>query len=240
MLTPRVLIRSRFDFAQITVVVSGEPWSSTPEYDALVEAEWRRVRSSSRTRLWDGTHYRVRNAGELAGRSTPGTLELGTVRYRYIATYPLLSTPHAALGLGALNHLSTGALIRTSDGLYLFGVRARNGATELIGGGVQRDELQVASGADIEGNLFKEIHEEAGLDREEFAEMRGIGVVQAESSNIIFVGHGQLRLSRAEAERRFAQRTEDEMAEVVFVPEGELSGSLGGLPGYRRLVAELL
>jgi hypothetical protein len=57
---------------------------------------------------------------------------------------------------------------------------------------------------------------------------------------VIIVGHAQARLSESETTAWFAQRTEDEIAEPVFVPERGLEDFLCEMSDYRRLIPELL
>ena len=242
MFTPEILLRSSFPIAGISVQVCAAEWTPTDEYDALVHEEWERMRAGAKHPLWDGTYYRVLNAAELKNdaASWPGTMLLGTIRYRYIATLPALWEQHERCGLEPLEHLSIGALIRTRDGHYLFGKRAQDGSIDLIGGGAQSDEMVVRSGADLEENLYKEIREEVGIGRADIHALEGIGIVRSATSNVILVGHAQTVLSSADAEMRFAARTDAEMAEPVFIAEDGLHGFLRALGNYRTLVAELL
>ena len=240
MFTPRILARASFTIADIGIELCAHEWQPTPAYAALVDAEWNRMVARAAHPLWDGLYYRVLNLDELQKGAAPATLRLGTIRYRYIATFPALHEPHARLHLDPLNHLSIGALIRTSDGFYLFGRRARNGATDIIGGGVQSDELAVSTGSDLERNLYKEVREEVGIVKEDIGALSGIGILYAGTSNVIVVAHAATSLSRSAAEARFQQRTEPEMAAPVFVGESNLRAMLAGMTDYRKLILELL
>ncbi|HKF49018.1 MAG TPA: NUDIX hydrolase [Terracidiphilus sp.] len=242
MFASQILLRARFSIAEIGVRVCADQWTPTDEYEELVRVEWERMRTGVTHPLWDGTYYRVLNAAELkdSAASRPGTMRLGTVRYRYIATLPALWEQHTRCGLEPLEHLSIGALIRTRDGYYLFGRRAQDGSIDMIGGGVQSDEMVVGSGGDLEENLYKEIREEVGIGRADIHALEGIGMVRSATSNMILVGHARTVLSKADAEARFAARTDPEMAEPEFVAEDELSEFLRASGDYRRLVAELL
>lgn len=235
MFPPSIVLNTRFSIADLRVESCEQAWTAPPAYDALVDREWQALRRE-RASLWDGVYDRVLDLAKLAA----GVLCLGTIRYRYIATYPALAAEHARLGLEPLHHLSIGALIRTRDGAYLFGRRTRNGAIELIGGGVQRDQLAVTSGADLESNLLKEMREEVGLRAGDTEAMEGIGIVTASTSNILVMARARCRLAQAEAVERFAERTEDEMAAPVFVPAAELHNLLGTMDDYRPLLVHLL
>lgn len=242
MFTPEILLRASFPIAEVRVRVCADEWAATENYDALVWAEWERMRTGAKHPLWDGTYYRVLNAAELkdGGASWPGTIRLGTIRCRYIATLPALWEQHARFGLEALEHLSIAALIRTRDGYYVFGKRAQDGSVDLIGGGVQLDEMAVSSGADLEENLYKEVREEVGIGHDEIERLMGIGIVRSSASNVLIIGHARLRLSKAESELRFMDRTDPEMAEPVFVAERELRGFLRLMGDYRARLPDLL
>jgi len=235
MYTPYILRRPPLPLREIHIELCNDPWATNAEYDELVQSVWAKMRQERP--LWDGDYYRVLDPTELSGGAT---VRLGMIPYRYIATYPRLHEQHMQHALSALYHLSTGALIRTSDGFYVFGKRTRNGIVDLLGGGVQPEELAVACGADLEENLYKEILEEAGLRRSDVEEFSGIGVVVAATSNVILMALVHLKITSNEVETRFSGRTEDEMAELVFVPESEIQRYLDGMTDYRKLLPTLL
>lgn len=238
MFLPRVISHTAFDIGKSNVSVCPNEWTAPEAYDALVGPAWEDLVKASR--VWDGTYYRVLNADALRDGIGPVALRLGTIRYRYVATYPMLHQHHALDQLEPLYHLSTIALIRTRDGYYLFGKRSRNGEIDLIGGGVQSDELVITSGADLERNLLKEIREEVGIAGKQMERLTGIGILLSSTSNVLIVGHADATLTREEAIATFALRTEEEMAEPVFVPEDELCRALRSMRDYRRLIPELM
>lgn len=240
MFLPRILSKNTFDIRGLGVEVCPHEWTVPSAYEILVQETWKDLLARSRHPIWDGTYYRLLNPAGLEWGEDAITLRLGTIRYRYIATYPMLHQHHAIHQLGPLHHVSTIALICTGDGYYLFGRRMRNGEIDLIGGGVQRDELAIANGADLERNLLKEIQEETGISGTEIRQLTGIGILLSENSNVLIVGHAKAGLTRAEATARFALRTEDEMFELVFIPENGLRSALREMSDYRRLIPELM
>ena len=153
MFTPRVLSRRSFPISNLCIEHRDSAWRSTLEYDELVQLEWNNILRRAKTRVWDGVYYRVLNPDALAQENQPSPILLGTVAYRYVATFPSLSHEHSRLALDPFSHLSTVALIRTADDLYVFGVRKQNGVVDLIGGGAQRDEVEIQTGTDLERNL---------------------------------------------------------------------------------------
>jgi 8-oxo-dGTP pyrophosphatase MutT (NUDIX family) len=243
MFTPRILRKGPFGLSDIGVEIAEETWRAPPQFDERVADNWKalvRAADAEGHRLWDGTHYRVANLEALESGAGAPALRLGLVSFRYIATYRALHEAHRASGLAPTHHLSIAALISTCDGHYLFGKRKRNGAIDLIGGGVQPSELVVSRGADLERTLFKEVEEEVGLLSGDFEETTGIGIVMSSTSNVLIIAHAPARLAMNEVQAAFACREEDEMAEPVFVSEPELPRYLRAMTDYRVLVADLL
>jgi 8-oxo-dGTP pyrophosphatase MutT (NUDIX family) len=235
MYTPHILCWPPLPLHEIHIEVSGDVWTASTEYDALVESVWAKMRVDQP--LWDGNYYRVMDPTEL---TDDARVRLGIIAYRYIATFRTLHEQHMRYGLKALYHLSTSALVRTSDGFYVFGKRAQNGMADLLGGGVQPEELAVACGADLEENLYKELLEEAGLSRSDVEQLTGMGVIISGTSNVILMALAHLNIGCGEVEARFSSRTEDEMAELEFVPEVELQRYLDNMADYRKLISNLL
>lgn len=236
MFRPRILSKNHFTIAGLRVEVCSNEWSAPPAYQVLVDAAWKTLLAHTAQPLWDGTYYRVLAELDLDREM----IRLGTIRYRYIATFPALHQYHTDHRLDPLLHLSTIALIRTNDRYYLFGRRTRNGEIDLIGGGVQRDELEIATGADLERNLLKEIHEEVGIGGDNLERLTGIGILLSGTSNVLIIGHANADLNRSEAVARFAERSEEEMSEPVFVAENDLCSALRSMNDYRPLIPELI
>jgi len=243
MYTPRILLNHQFSLSDTTVRILDHVWSADAEYERMAETAWRvKLQNAEQDAqpLWDGTYYRVSNTSDIIGPMGVPKLELGTIQYRYISTFRRLHEEHERRRLEPLHHLSTAALIRTNDSHYVFGRRTRGGAIDLIGGGVQRDEMEISCGADIGQNLYKEIREEVGIQYTDTLRMNGMGVLMSSTSNILVIAHIDLRLSRVEVADRFANREEHEMAEPVIVPESNLRGFLHRLTDYRMLIPDLL
>jgi 8-oxo-dGTP pyrophosphatase MutT (NUDIX family) len=243
MFVPRILKNKRFDLAELGIDHLQSEWSANAAYEAHVADAWeQRVREaqSGGFKIWDGTYYRVTNVEEFEEAQRPINLRLETISYRYIATYRHLHKEHALNGLLPLYHLATAALLRTRDGWYLFGRRAKDGSVDLIGGGAQRDELLVTHGRDLEANIVKEIREEVGIGRSDIGRIVGIGLLLSSTSNVLVIMHVELQLSRQAAEEAFAYREEDEMAEPVFVSSEQLIPFLRSMADCRALVPDLL
>jgi 8-oxo-dGTP pyrophosphatase MutT (NUDIX family) len=239
MFTPAILHKGRFDLAAIPVTVETEQWTPGAAYDALVDQAWaaRLAKAAEHGHsIWDGRHYRVLNIAD----GLEAGWRLGAIPYRYIATYNSLHEEHARAKLTPLHHLTTAALVRTSDGHVLFGRRSRDNSIDLIGGGVQSDEITVTGGEDLAGNMRKEIREEMGVGAGHIRAMEGLGVLRSSTSNILIIASVDLSLSLEEARAQFPHRSDDEMSELVAVPESGLRAFLAAMSDYRVLIPALL
>ena len=233
----------KFSATDVVIASSQESeWKANPEYDDLVKETWKQKQSLAKedgVNIWDGTYYRVANLAQIE-ESGKLSFELGTVPYRYIATAQDLNNSFIANKFEPFNHLSTATMIRTSDGRYIFGKRSRNGQLDVIGGGAQKDEMEIEKGIDLERNLRKEMFEETGIQDSQIESLQGIGIVQSITTNIIFMSLVQLTVSQYQMTSIFKHRLEDEMSDLVYVPETEIETFLKQMPSYRPLIAELL
>ena len=240
---PRTLLGRRFDLGSVTIKHVGGAWRTNASYEAAVADAWKQKQQEAqqaRFRIWDGFYYRVTNAEALEKHDGIIHFALGTISYRYLATYRQLDTQHASHALDPLYHLSTAALIRTSDNWYVFGRRSRSGSVDLIGGGVQQDELEVTTGADLERNLVKEFREELGISHADLSVVLGLGIVLSSTSNVLVLAKADLKITRREVALAFSRREEDEMAEPVFVSHDEIGSFLKSLTDYRKLIPSLI
>ncbi len=190
-------------------------------------------------KLWDAESYRIANVDEVEHTGTL-VFKLGLVSYRYPATFQELQKIFIENNLKPIYHFSNGAMLRTNDGAYLFGKRSTNGVTDIFGGAVQPGEVAVCSGADIEANILKEVEEEAGLDLHNMDSNYCIGILQSITSNVLTISHMQLNVSVEEVQKIFKNRKDDEMSELIVVPESDIEPFLKALPSYRPYIFDLL
>jgi len=197
-------------------------------------------------KFWDGDFYRVENLQELRDSSEANKLnfELGIVKYRYVNTVKDLYEYYEHHPESWPQHLAIGALLRTIDNYWVFGVRGSGsvevGTQDIIGGGMTATELVVNDANGMRQVLFKELHEEAGIKPEHVSTMQGIGIVCSPSAYIIILVETKLNVSRKQLAEIFLGKEDDEMADLVFIKDAEVRDYLKTLPGFRPLVAELL
>lgn len=239
----KTIFSERFSAADIQIeILPDSEWKADVSYDTLVAHAWKEkvaLAQKDSVRIWDGTYYRVTNIPEIE-KDSKLIFRLATVPYRYIATFSVLQKQFLESNFEPLHHLSTAALIRMADSSYLFGKRTRNAAIDFIGGGVQQDEIKIVTGIDLEKNLRKEILEESGIETQHIQSIQGLGIVHSITSNIIVVSLVQLGISEHDVAEVFTHRKDDEMCDLVYVPENNIKSYLQGMTSYRPLIAGLL
>ena len=242
MFSPEIILNNRFRFEDIKITTAELDWVVPAEYDQAVDRIWSQKQQDAQDggyAIWDGTFYRAANVSEVGGKQEAITLRLGTIPYRYIASYPLLHEQHRRWKLPPSHHLSTAAVIRTPDDRYVFGRRSRNGTIDLIGGGAQPDELEIAAGIDLQRNVTKEIREEIGVDASGIRDVSGIGILSSSTSNILLIAFVETVLSARDIEAGFANRQDDEIGSLVIVAPNEVAPFLDALSDYRGLIPGL-
>lgn len=192
-------------------------------------------------RVWDAPHYRLNNIAEVSSGSC--RLELSVVMFSTVKSLIEIRRHCPLPDSYNSYHLNVGALIKTSDNFYLFGARSNTAyanKTDIIGGGLQVDELPIASGNDIRKTLFKEMQEEANISETQVVSSEVMGILLSSSTGLIILFDVCLNSAKAELVSRFVTRSDQEMADLIFVPATELVSFLEGLHDYRKLIPKLL
>lgn len=248
-MVPGIVINRSFSFDEINILHSTGRWEPSTELASLVDERWDKQFKELTSRgveLWDGDLYRVDNLEELikADGAAPLKLRLSTIKYRYASTYKELTDDYVRLNESPPIYSSIVSLILTSDNKFVFGKRSKFNVnsfqTDLIGGLLQRDELEINVGVDLYRTLLKEMHEEVGIEESNIESSKGIGIIQSKNSNVIFIAGTRLKINSQEMQQVFANRTAEEMQEIVFVEPSRLVKTLSELGGYRKLIPKLL
>lgn len=245
---PHILFKGRFDCHDIAMTTHADSQRHAPELDAEADTIWQgklEQYQKEGKHIWDGTYYRADDLSEFADWGTQiKKLSISTIKYRYINTLKELEGKILPFPELWTNHISTGALVHTSDNLFVFGVRSGNSASsnnqDILGGGTTQEELPIITGYDLERNLRKELLEEANIQDGDIADLSGIGVVISPKTNVLFIGLAQLKISFAEVQQKFLQGTDGEMRDLVAVAPEDLQKHCETLGGYRTLLPELL
>lgn len=216
----------------------------TPEQQDNVDINWKSfVEEANRkgTQPWEGTYYRLENIDQLKNDSK--VLLFSTIKYSQIRGLTHNSDLSTLAKDSQPNHIATGSLIQTTDGYFIFGERNKNTMSnsniDFIGGGLQPDELEVNSCADIFENMFKEMREETGIEKSHVSKIIGIGITLSSKYNVIFIFYTLLNIAKDEVLDIFRSHNDNEMNDLIFVEKAKLEEFLKDKGSYRPLVTEL-
>lgn len=216
----------------------------TPEQKDNVNTNWESFVEEANKKgnqPWDGTYYRLENVDQL--KNNTKELIFSTIKYSQIRGLTHNVDLSTLTKDSQPNHISTGSLIQTTDGYFIFGERNKNtmsnSSIDFIGGGLQPDELEVDSCADIFENMFKEMKEETGIKKSNVSRITGIGITLSSKYNVIFIFYTLLNITRDTALEIFRSDNDNEMNDLIFVEEVKLEEFLKDKGSYRPLVTEL-
>lgn len=246
----RILLSRTFQFSDFAITRrETSDWRVEPHIAEEIDDLWERDAAeftAAGVVVWDGEPYRLENLPELmrTGNQEPIPLAIAPIRYRYLNAFRAHRTEMLKTPDSWPNHVSIGGPIRTADGWYVVGERSGTTVSshryDFIGGGVGEDEIVVRTGEDLRTVHVTELEEEANVLEEHIAELHGIGILQSASTAVLIMLLTDVTLTRAELEERFEQRTDPEMANLVFVREDEFPEFLRNLGAYHALLPQLL
>ncbi len=142
-----------------------------------------------------------------------------------------------------INAIATGSVIMTSDRQFVMGKRGKTmhlTNIDFIGGGLQEDEFIVNDIKDFKKNTIKEIQEEINLRSDMIKQIEGLGIIFSTTTNILFFYKSILNIDSIELMKRFRERNDTEMEDLILIKSEKYKDYLKTLPGYRPLVAALL
>lgn len=194
--------------------------------------------------VWDGLYYRLENIDELINGAMQ--LQLSTVPYSTVRSLIKLKQSHNTLDSSYFSyHINTGALISTSDDLFVFGQKTRLSGTQfidLIGGGLQKDELTVKQVADIKNNILKEAFEEANISSSMIDWVNLNSFVLTNTMSVIILFNIKLNVDKSQLLKAFESRVENELSGLEFFDKldvGEFSRRENAL-SYLSLIPQLV
>ncbi len=162
------------EVAAIDIRLSAEPWDFAAAHAAEIEANWQRRRRDNPA-LYNG---KVLLVGKVALDAAPQGARLEgacfVAEYKAFQAWRDLGWPGEARNLFAM------AALRSADGAYLLGEMApwtaNAGQIYFPAGTPDLDDL-AGERLDLDGSVWRELHEETGLGDADFAEAQGWSVV---------------------------------------------------------------
>lgn len=241
---PKILTSKFFDRNTFEIKMIPSSLILSQELQHQVDSNWKNFVTESNkkgSKLWDGIYYRLENIDAVKNDSQ--ILSFSTIPYSVIRGLTFRRDLSKLKKQFRPNHIATAALIHTSDNYFVFGERNKktlsNYSIDLIGGGLQPDELEIKICSDIFDNQLKEINEELGVENQHVISLNGIGIVLSSRYNVIFIFYAELNLTKNQIEKFFKENNDEEMEGIVFVKEEKLEEFLSDKGSYRPLVSKL-
>ncbi|GGE87385.1 hypothetical protein [Pseudoalteromonas gelatinilytica] len=169
------------------------------------------------TEIWDGQYYRLENIDEIQRGSLQ--LKLSTIPYSTIRSLIKLGQQQNLASCYFPYHINTGALISTSDDLFVFGQKStQSGAhfIDLIGGGLQKDELVVQQAIDIKKNILKEAFEEANITSSMIDWINLNSFILTNTMSVVILFNIKLNVDKSQLIQSFEGRVENELSGLQF------------------------
>lgn len=242
MINSSIIVKTREDLSGFTIIHKPESNRKIdPKLEQISKEIWQNLLTeynSKNINVFDGTYYRLDNLDEV--RQGSKVLKLSTIKYSTIKSYGVISQDTVLTEDMHTNHISTASLIKTTDNFYVFGQRNIVNKSDFIGGGLLESENIINTGLDIENNQFKEMKEETNIDPTDCQQQNLIGVLLSKYMNVLFIFQTFLSISSTELKIKFKDRIDQEMADLLFVPEKDLESFLKSQDSYRPLVWDLI
>ena len=243
MIKSKVLNKIKMDANEISIQRADSSLSIDGLEDVLTTL-WLKIKNDTLAqgiKIWDGLYYRVENLDEL--ETSGKKLLLSTISYsRVRALIEYSKTNPLTLSQFPL-HINTGAMVKSADNIFVFGKKDIHGkpSIDIVGGGLQEDELEVTLGHDLEKNILKEMHEEINVSKKHVSSARINGFILTSTMSLIIVFEIDLNITFSEIKELFELREEFEFSEIIGVEEESISNFLLAQHGrYISLIQALM
>jgi|GEM_PF-2158822 len=246
---PTIILKRSFNIGSIAVKFNAvTQWQCDSAIKEKADTVWQKKVGDYKAKgitVWDGDTYRLDNLAQVSSvKEEQILLALSIIKYRYVSTYPDFLDYYDAHPESNPHHVSIGAMLKTSDGFWVFGERGKSSTSttniDLIGGGLNKSELEINNGADIYRQLLNELHEEAGILPSIISSCEGIGILHSSVSNVLIIAKVQLNVDSSKLKGIFIKRTEDEMQDLVFIEDSKVKEYMKGMTSYRALIPDFL
>jgi 8-oxo-dGTP pyrophosphatase MutT (NUDIX family) len=241
---PKILVSGKFNPDDLEVSMGESTRKIDPAVESKIEGLWteklKRAQENGQN-CYNGISYRLNALQEKEGKLV---LNFGTLEYKVrdglIAIPEYFELPEEYYRKGCFSCAS----IRTSDGRYLMAElsgKSMNPNTLEFIGGIMETDIPMNSGHDIFENLYKEAEEEAGIRKEDVAEVYLQAVYLEQRTNIGFYFEMTLSVSSGELLERFSgNKDTDIKLLVMFTREEYLDALTNHKSLNKRLTAQLL
>ncbi|WP_281546817.1 hypothetical protein [Pseudoalteromonas sp. PAR1] len=241
----KILIKNVSEIETYDVIAS-ESSLNIALYEQVLKDYWHEViadAQSAGTEIWDGQYYRLENIDEIQQGSLQ--LKLSTISYSTIRSLMKLSKQQSLASCYFPYHINTGALISTSDDFFVFGQKSTKSDTyflDLIGGGLQRDELEVKQAVDIKKNILKEAFEEANISSSMIDWVDLNSFLLTNTMSVVIVFNIKLNVDKGQLLKSFEARVENELSGLQFFDQQSVNefSHKENILSYLSLVPQLV
>ncbi|MCH2086032.1 MAG: hypothetical protein MK175_02505 [Pseudoalteromonas sp.] len=215
----KILIKNVSEIERYDVLSSESSLNIAP-YEQVLKDYWHEViadAQSAGTEIWDGQYYRLENIDEIQRSSLQ--LKLSTISYSTTRSLMKLSQQQNLASCYFPYHINTGALISTSDDFFVFGQKTTKSGTyylDLIGGGLQKDELDVQQAIDIKNNILKEAFEEANITSSMIDWVNLNSLILTNTMSVVILFNIKLNVDKGLLLKSFEDRVENELSGLQF------------------------
>jgi len=221
----KILVNGKFSPDDLVVSVSESNRKIDPkiegQLDALWEAKVKRAKENGITNCYNGISYRINTIEEKGGKLV---IDFGTFEYKVrdglIEIPEYFNLPEEYYRKGCFNR----ATIKTRDDKYLMvelsGKSFNSYKIDFVGG-IMEVNVPIMSGKDVFESMYVELEEEAGIEKDDIAEIYLRAVYLRPNTNVCFLFGVDLRVSSFELLARFSNNKDADIRSLKTYSEKE-------------------
>jgi len=239
-MSSKLILQRDFTAAQTRLKFVASNRESTPRLEEKIDKVWRNQQEKARRQgydLWDAEGYRL---NELSVDGDVIVLEIADVPYHIHSAMKELHTDPQFREENYDKLIVADALIRTSDGFYIFAQVDKVAEQEvvLVGGSCTKERLKLTTSKDLFDFIHQRVADVLNISRPVIAPPTLRGVIQNNMGYINLIFSVQLSVSSKELTKKFTPNSG--VSGLVFVKEFELKTFLRTSRGYIRTLTPLI
>ena len=190
----------KFNLREIQIKQSNQMYSPSESLQRKVTSIWTDAKKTYGDTLWNGINYRLEKIDAIQGKPL---LTFGTTDYMNNYASAQLSEDISKLSFeNRFNCLYVSTLVETTDGKFVLGQTAKKGihgtTIALLGGILNKNEMEIHSGIDLQKYAYKELEEELQITQKMIDATEGLGIFEMPTCRIGIFLHTRLLLNSAD------------------------------------------
>lgn len=214
-----------FNLKNLEVRNDGEPFIPTKKFCKVKNLEWKRLEDTMRAKrvdLWNGEIYRL---SRITRQRNKNILHLSTIDFKtHYATSMAVDLVKKVPFSKRPNGMYIGGYIKTGDDKLIFGRSSGKSiirtSVNLIGGNLNKDEMEITSTKDLFNFFIKEFEEELGLNKGFIKKLDGLGIFISDNYRIGVIIACKLKISGETVSRN--KKLNFENRKLIFLKREEL------------------